>query len=138
MASLSKEPLPSITSYPSTNFYGPHVTKADYDRAFNEARLWALESEQHRPTAAARIYHVKEHAVLKSVSRARQKVRNTDGLYNMWGGNNKILKEAQEEAIRQYCYEQWEMGLGATHQMVFAAICYLRQVLSCQTLLILY
>jgi len=71
MATLSKEPLPPITSYPTTNYYSPHVTKADYDRAFNKARLWALESELHRPTATARIYHVKEHAMLKSVSRAR-------------------------------------------------------------------
>ena len=39
MANLSKEALPSIPSYPSTNFYGLHVTKADYDRAFNKARL---------------------------------------------------------------------------------------------------
>ena|ERR1700730_6803558 len=128
MANLSKEALPSIPSYPSTNFYGPHVTKADYDRAFNEARLWALESEEHRPTAAARIYHVKELAVRKSVLRSKQKARNAVGLYNTWGGNNKILNDAQEEAIRQYCYEQWEAGLGATHQMVFAAISHLKQV----------
>jgi hypothetical protein len=59
-------------------------------------------------------------------------------MYNQHGGNNKILDAAQEEAIRQYCYKQWEMGLGATHQMVFAAICYLRQVLSYWNLLILY
>ena len=111
----SKEALPLLSTYPSTNYYGPHVTKADYDRAFNEARLWALESEEHRPTAAARIYHVKELALCKSVLRSRQKVRNAAGLYNTWGGNNKILNNTQEEAIRQYCYEQWVVGLGATH-----------------------
>ncbi len=125
MAFSSKEALPS---YPSTNYYGPHVTKSDYDQAFNKARLWALESEEHRLTAAARIYHVKEYAVRKAVLRAKQKVRNTAGLYNTWGGNNKILNDAQEEAIRQYCYEQWEAGLGATYQMVFAAISHLKQV----------
>jgi hypothetical protein len=38
---------------------------------------------------------------------------------------NRILDTAQE-AIRQYCYEQWEQGLGATHQMVLAAVTYLR------------
>ena len=36
MANLSKEGFPS---YPSTNYYGPHVIKADYDQAFNQARL---------------------------------------------------------------------------------------------------
>jgi hypothetical protein len=67
MAQLSKEALPILSTYPSTNYYGPHVTKSDYDRAFNKARLWALESEEHRPTAFAKIYYVKEFALYKSV-----------------------------------------------------------------------
>jgi hypothetical protein len=107
------------TSRPSTNFYGPQVTKGDYDRAFAKARLWALESEEHRSIDTARIYHVKEPALVKSVFRARKRLRNTEGLYNTWGGNNKILNEAQEDAIRQYCYEQWEIGLGATCYLSF-------------------
>jgi hypothetical protein len=73
MAQLSKEALPLLSTYPSTNYYGPHVTKADYDRAFNEARLWALESKEHLPTAPARIYHVEELALCKSVLRSRQR-----------------------------------------------------------------
>jgi hypothetical protein len=76
------------------------------------------------------IYHVKEEALRKSVSQSKSRQRNSEGLYNQHKGNNKILNEAQEEAERQYCYEQWKMGLGATHQMVFGAICFLRQVLS--------
>jgi hypothetical protein len=79
-------------------------------------------------TTAARIYHVKEDSIRKVVLRSRKKQRNSEGRYNSHGGNNKILNEAQEEAIRQYCYEQWEMGLGASHAMVFAAICHLRNV----------
>jgi hypothetical protein len=39
MARLSKETLPLLSTYPSTDYYGLHITKADYDRAFNEARL---------------------------------------------------------------------------------------------------
>jgi hypothetical protein len=58
----------------------------------------------------------------------RQKQRNSEGVYNKHGGNNKILNDAQEEAIRQYCYEQWEMGLGTSHKMVFSAISYLKKV----------
>jgi hypothetical protein len=95
---------------------------------FNDARLWALENPEEQPTAAARIYHVREDSLRKSVLRSRRKQRNSEGIYNTWGGNNKILNEAQEEAVRQYCYEQWEMGLGASHSMVYAAICHLRQV----------
>jgi hypothetical protein len=114
-----------------TSYYGPHLAKQDYDRAFNEARLWALgEGSTESALTAARIYHVKEEALCKSVSQSKSRQRNSEGLYSHHGSNNKILNEAQEEAVRQYCYEQWEMGLGATHQMVFAAICFLRQVLS--------
>jgi hypothetical protein len=112
----------------SSYFYFPHVTKKDYDQAFNCARTWALEHPDEASTTAARIYHVKELALRKSVCRHKQKQRNNQGVYNTWGGNHKILNKAQEEAIRQYCYEQWEDGFGATHQMVFAAISQLRQV----------
>jgi hypothetical protein len=112
----------------SNYYYFPHVTKQDYDRAFENTRKEALEHPDLSPTSAARIYHVKEDSLRKSVLRTRNKKRNVTGLYNTHGGNNKILSEAQEEAIRQYCYEQWEAGLGATHQMVFAAISHLRAV----------
>ena len=42
-------------------------------------------------------------------------------------GNNKILNQSQEEAIRQYCYEQWDEGFGATHEMAYAAISQLKR-----------
>jgi hypothetical protein len=38
------------------------------------------------------------------------------------------MNPAMEEAVRQYCYVQWEMGLGASHGMVYASICHLRRV----------
>ena len=114
----------------AANFYSIHSTKADYKKAFDKAQRWALESEYHRPIDAARIYHVKEESLKTSVRRIKQRVRNTKGIYNNWGGNNKVLDTAQEEAIQQYCYEQWEIGLGATHEMLRAAITYLKQVFS--------
>ena len=95
----------------SNYYYFPHVSKQDYDRAFENARKEALEHPDLSPTLAARIYHVREDSLRKSVLRTRNKKRNATGLYNAHGGNNKILSEAQEEAIRQYCYEQWEAGL---------------------------
>src|SRR6187402_1358539 len=95
----------------SSNYYGPHRTKPEYNRAFNSARIWAIENPKESPRAAARIYHVKEEALRKSIIRFRKpKERNAEGEYNSYGGNNKILNASQEEAIRQYCYEQWEMG----------------------------
>jgi hypothetical protein len=111
------------------NYYGPHFTKAEYDSAFNNAFLWALgEGSGETPTTAARIYHVKEDSLRQAIYRSKKKQRNHEGVYYKCGGNNKILNEAQEEAIRQYCYEQWEMGLGASHKMVFSAISHLKKV----------
>ena len=38
----------------SSNYYGPHATKQQYDRAFNEARLWALgEGIEELPATVA-------------------------------------------------------------------------------------
>jgi hypothetical protein len=35
----------------AANYYGPHLTKTDYDRAFNNALLWALgEGSRARDT----------------------------------------------------------------------------------------
>ena len=43
----------------SNYYYFPHVTKPDYDRAFEQARQWALENLEESLITAARIYHVK-------------------------------------------------------------------------------
>jgi hypothetical protein len=111
-------------------YYYPHKTKSDYDQAFNNARLWALENDEETALTAARLYHVKEQSLHKSVYRSKTRRRNNQGVYNQHGGNNKILNDTQEEAIRQYCYDQWELGLGATHKMVLSAITHLRAVCS--------
>ena len=42
------------------------------------------------------------------------------------GGQNKILSEAQSEAVIQYIRYRAETRLGATKQMIFAAICHLK------------
>ena len=114
----------------SDYYYFPHVTKQDYNRAFNTARLKVLQTPELLPAIASKKYHVKENSLRQLVYRSKQKQRNANSLYNTHGGNNKILSNAQEEAIRQYCYEQWEAGLSATHQMVFAAITHLKAIRS--------
>jgi hypothetical protein len=129
----SSPPVPR----PAWQPYGPHKTKPDYDRAFKEARHWILEErhlnkdgeeEQQLPYVAARIWHVKGDSLRQSIYRTRKKQRNLQGLFNKHGGNNKILDAAQERAIFQYCFNQWEMGIGATHTMVYASICHLKKV----------
>ena len=112
----------------SDYYYYLHKTKSDYDQAFKTAREWTLENDEESAVTAARLYYVREETLRKSVFRSKNKKRNAQGGYNTYGGNNKILNEVQEEAIRQYCYDQWELGLGATYQMVKGAIAYLRAV----------
>jgi creatinine amidohydrolase/Fe(II)-dependent formamide hydrolase-like protein len=84
--------------------------------------------EYQLPTVVARTYYVKEEALKKSIQRSRNRQRNSQGVFNKHGGNNKILDVAQERAIFQYYFNQWEMGIGATHAMVYASICHLKGV----------
>jgi hypothetical protein len=88
---------------------------------------WLLQEPTETPTTAARIFKVEGHAnsIRMALVRRRSRMRNNRGAFNGHGGNNKILAEYQEQIIHQYCFDQWEMGLGATKQMVFAAITYL-------------
>jgi len=112
-----------------TYFFGRHLCKGDYDYAFNLARDFALgDGFDESPTEIARRYEVKPESLCQSVRRAKLRQRGPDGLFRRHGGSNKMLNDAQEEAIRQFCYEQWELGLGATHKIVYTAICYLKKV----------
>jgi hypothetical protein len=106
-------------------YYYLHKTKPDYDQAFNNARLWALENDEESVLTVTRVYHIKETTLKVLVFRSKTRKRNSQGVFNRHSGNNKILNDVQEEAIRQYCYDQWELGLGVTYKMVLHAITYL-------------
>ena len=78
----------------SNYFHFPHVTKQDYNYAFNNAYNNALKDPKLTPILAAKIYYIKEEALHKLVFRARRKQRNSDRLYNTYRGNNKVLNKA--------------------------------------------
>jgi len=59
--------------------------------------------------------------------RQRKQVHNARGTFNGHGGNNIILTKAQEQAVYQFCHEQWEMGIAATPAIILAAISHLRK-----------
>jgi len=84
----------------SDYYYFPHITKQDYNRAFNIARLEVLKTPELLLAATSKKYHVKEDSLRKLVLRLKQKQRNSNGFYNTYSRNNKILSNAQEEAIR--------------------------------------
>ena len=89
----------------SDYYYFPHITKQDYNCAFNTARLDVLKTPELLPATASKKYYVKENSLRKLVLRLKQKQRNSNSFYNTQGKNNKILSDAQEEAIRQYYYK---------------------------------
>jgi len=89
----------------SDYYYFPHITKQDYNCAFNTAPLEVLGTPELLFAIAFKKYHVKEDSLRKLVLRLKQKQRNSNSFYNTQGKNNKILSDAQEEAIRQYYYK---------------------------------
>lgn len=116
-------------------WYFPHRTKDQYDSALLAAKEWLLDEGEEGgiaaggfPRTAALIYRVETEALRKSMYRDRKRKRNSSGIFNSHGGHNRILSATQEVAIEQYCYDTWEAGLGATHNMVFAAIVWLKEV----------
>ena len=87
------------------------AAKVAYKQRLSEAVQWLQGEGQGWTVAnASRVYEVNEAAIRMALKRARQYTQQ---------------KRAQAKAIEAYCYEQWEMGMGATKKMVFAAICFL-------------
>ena len=78
----------------SDYYYFPYITKQDYDRAFNIARLKVLQTLELLPIIASKKYHIKENSLRQLVYRSKQKQRNTNSLYNTYNKNNKILSNA--------------------------------------------
>jgi hypothetical protein len=62
MANLSEQ-----TGETSSCYYFLHITKQDYNCAFENAQKWALKNLEESPRTATRIYHVKEKALRKLV-----------------------------------------------------------------------
>jgi hypothetical protein len=90
-------------------------------------RRQAIEWLEANPTekccTAARIYDLKPASLRVAVARHKKSKSRVQPIH---GGQNKVLSEAQSEAVIQYIRDQAESGLGATKQMIFAAICHLK------------
>jgi DDE superfamily endonuclease len=100
------------------------AAKAAYKQRLSEAVQWLQgEGSEGKPVTAARIYQVDANAIRMALKRARRYAKQRAQVQH--GGQNKVLSDTQSKAIEAYCYEQWEMGMGATKKMVYAAICFL-------------
>jgi hypothetical protein len=85
----------------------------------SDACQWLAENPTESVTVAARLFHVPRSTLQSRITRPKAS----------HGGQNKLLTTAQIEAIKQWIIRQYELGLGATRQMTFAAICHLRKPL---------
>lgn len=84
--------------------------------SLSNARDWLLENPAETVSAASRIFGVRRSTLQSSIDRLAQPQRQQGGL-------NKVLSATQVEALKKSIIRQYELGLGATRQMTFSAVC---------------
>ncbi|RPA89114.1 hypothetical protein L873DRAFT_1849456 [Choiromyces venosus 120613-1] len=110
------------------------ITETTHQRLkkrLNQALEWLQEDPSHTTNAVAAQFQVNSSSLQMRQLRHWHQQRNSHGTFNEHGGNNIILTTAQEKALHLYCYEQWEMEIGATLSIIYAAICHLKQQEKC-------
>ena len=90
-----------------------------------KAIQWLRENPEESPTTAARICHIeKEDSVKKAWQRERKRMEKGRPKH---GGQNKILRPEQHNALIQYAVSQAiDGGKGATKQMMYNCAMWLR------------
>jgi hypothetical protein len=90
-------------------------TTDEYKAAIANAVAFKHENPDENATTAARIHHVNPITVRSNLQREQlPKVKH--------GGQNKMLSNAQVDAIYKYVEDSYLSGYGATKAMVYAAI----------------
>ena len=86
---------------------------------------WLYENLDESPTTAARCHNIKkEKTFIKAWQREKKRVKNGRP---QWGGQNKILRPEQHNAMIQYAVSQAiDGGKGATKQIMYNCIMWLR------------
>jgi hypothetical protein len=87
------------------------TSKPKYKARLASAIEWIQENPAEKDVTAGRIYDVKPQSIRMALKRIKRKDHKAHG------GNNKILLDTQSEAVRVYCKEQHEAGLGATKHL---------------------
>ena len=84
-----------------------------------DAKAWLKENPSELPTVAAKIFKINADTLRRSIARDTPTPPQA-------GGQNKVLSDSQIAVLKQWILQQYEDGFGATRQMVYAAVCYLR------------
>ena len=95
---------------------------SDHKTSLRNAKEWLLKNPSEKAAVAARIFKIKPDALRRSIARDTAQPQRH-------GGQNRLLSDAQLAVVKQWIYQQYENGTGATKQMVYAAVCYLRNPL---------
>ncbi|KAI9664435.1 MAG: hypothetical protein M1829_005828 [Trizodia sp. TS-e1964] len=81
-----------------------------------QAMQWLEEYSDEKSATAARIFQISSKTVCSALTR---KKADTNG---QWGGHNKILTKAEEEAIHQFITDLLEHQILPTFQLIYLAI----------------
>jgi hypothetical protein len=92
-------------------------TTDEYKAAISDAKAFKHENPNEKAITAARIHHVKPTTLRSSLQ--REEIYGTEVKH---GGHNKMLSDAQVDAIYKYVEDSYLSGYGATKAMVYAAI----------------
>jgi hypothetical protein len=97
----------------------------DHDKT-RLALEWLQENPSQKPTAAARIFNIKDEKDLQQKwRRTREKIVRKKPVQH--GGQNKILRPEQHKAMIQYSIDHATGGgKGATKQMMYNCAMWLR------------
>ena len=92
-------------------------TTDEYKAAISDAKAFKHENPNEKAITAARIHHVKPTTLQSSLQR-----EEIYGKEVQHGGHNKMLSDAQVEAIYKYVEDSYLSGYGVIKAMLYAAI----------------
>jgi transposase len=90
------------------------------DPIISDAGDWLTANPSESIATASRIFKVSKSTLRMSITRLNHPRVGR-------GGQNKLLTATQTKALKNWITTQYKQGLGATKQMTFAAICYIRK-----------
>jgi hypothetical protein len=91
------------------------------------ALQWLHENPTESPTIAARCYNIQKEGTLQKAWRRERKRMEKGKGKEIRGGHNKILRPEQYQAMIRYAIDQAiNGGKGATKQMLFNCVMWLR------------
>jgi hypothetical protein len=96
------------------------ITDLPYKMRLDEAVKWSLEYPGESFPTSAHIHHVSEKSIQSRVLCAHRTTPRPGA-----GGQNRVLTAEQAAAIVQYCREAAEYAVGATRDIVMAAVAHL-------------